>query len=244
MDVPRSNPAGRLPRGRHALDADEAAAVYRPRLQGAAVDLIGDAGCAAVTVDGIAAAAGVSTATFYALYPSKHALIIETSDAILDGLRLEPPDTAEIGLEASLSTALATVVDGMLVAPKAARLLTADVLELGPDGLARHRRLMTAVRATLASAAARGDQPVIGAAALGVLAGGTLLVVDQHLRSGRHRALRSAIGDLAAWGAMYETRVPRPLPPRLAPGKRRPPATTLSEIGLPRGLRPCRKPAK
>jgi AcrR family transcriptional regulator len=237
MDASRSNPAGRLPRGRHALDADDAAAVYRPRLQGAAVELIGDSGCAAVTVDGIAAAAGVSTATFYALYPSKRALIIDTSDAILDGLRsrLTAPDTAEIGLQASLATALGSVVDGLLAAPKAARLLIADVLELGPEGLARHRGLVTAVRGALRSAAARDDRPVIGDAALAVLAGGTMLVVDQHLRSGRHRALRSAIGDLAAWGATYETRVPRSLPPRVSSGTARPPATTLSDISLPRG---------
>lgn len=237
MDASRSKPAGRLPRGRHALDADEAAAVYRPRLHGAAVELIGAAGCAAVTVDGITAAAGVSTATFYALYPSKHALILDATDAILDGLRvrLEQPVAVDAGLEASLTAALASVVDGMLVAPKAARLLTADVLELGPDGRERHRRLVTAVRATLTSAAARDDRPTIGEAALAVLAGGTLLVIDQHLRSGRHRALRSAVGDLAAWGAMYETRVPRALPRRVTHGDPRPPATRLSEISLPRG---------
>src|SRR5690606_33953173 len=88
---------------------------------------------------------------------------------------------------------------------------------------------------TLTSAAARGDQPVIGDAALAVLTGGTLLVIDQHLRSGRHRALRAAVGDLAAWGAMYETRMPRALPPRVTHGALRPPATTLSETGLPRG---------
>lgn len=237
MDAPRSNPAGRLPRGRHALDADDAAAVYRPRLHGAAVDLIGESGCAAVTVDGIAAAAGVSTATFYALYPSKHALIIDATDVILDGLRsaLEPRDATDAGLEASLAGALATIVDGMLAAPKAARLLIGDVLELGPDGLARHRRLLAAVRTTLTSAAARDDQARIGEAALAVLAGGTLLVIDQHLRSGRHRALRSAVGDLAAWGATYETRVPRALPLRVTHGEPRPPATTLSKISLPRG---------
>ncbi|MBF6621182.1 MAG: TetR/AcrR family transcriptional regulator [Patulibacter sp.] len=237
MDSTRSTQPSRLPRGPHALEPQEAAAVYRPRLHGAAVELIGEHGCAAVTVEGIATAAGVSTATFYALYPSKHALIIETSDALLDALRdrIQPAETPGNGLETSLEAAFAALVDGMLVAPRAARLLTSDVLELGSEGLARHRKLLKAVRATLTSAAVRDDQRVIGEAALAVMAGGALLVIDRHLRSGKHRALRASVGALAAWGSTYETRMPEALPPRTTQDELPPPATTLSRISLPRG---------
>ncbi|MFA4929742.1 MAG: TetR/AcrR family transcriptional regulator [Patulibacter sp.] len=237
MDPTRSTQASRLPRGPHALEPHEAAAAYRPRLQGAAVDLIGEHGCSGVTVEGIAQAAGVSTATFYTLYPGKRALIIETSDALLDALgdRIQPLERPEKGLESSLAGAFAAVVDGMLVAPRAARLLTSDVLELGSEGLVRHRRLVRAVRAVLTSAAVRDDRRVIGEAALTVMAGGALLVIDRHLRSGKHRALRASVGALAAWGATYETRMPKALPTRQARTELPPPATTLSRISLPKG---------
>ena len=76
--------------------------------------------------------------------------------------------------------------------------------------------------------------PAISEAALAVLAGGTLHVFDGHLRAGQLRPLRSAALELAAWGAMYETRRAAAPAARATRRSRRPPAI-VPVTPLPRG---------
>jgi AcrR family transcriptional regulator len=242
--VPR--PSRRLPRGRHALDADAAAAEYRARLQAAAIDVVAEQGYGAASVVALASAANVSTATFYDLFAGKQELVLAAVDAVAtdarDRLRTRP--IAPGDLRDALVGVLSAVVDVVVEQPAAARTAIIEIGALGPPGLARRRALTADLRQLLRRAATVDGKLVISEAALTVVAGGTMHVLDGHLRSGRLRPLRAAALDLATWGAMYETDDPRPLPapdPLLVPAPATPPAPLTEALpggrhGLPTGF--------
>jgi AcrR family transcriptional regulator len=227
-----------LPRGRHALGSEEAAAAHRARLHEAVVKLLGTQGYGGTSVDELAAAAGVSTATLYGLFAGKQELVLDTFDAIVGdaGRRLRTRSVAEGDLRAALADVLSAVVDAVLRQPEAARLAVVDVAALGPAGVQRRRALTDGLQELLRRAATTGDGlTVLSEPALAVLAGGTLHVLDRHLRSGRMRPLRSAALDLATWGAMYESDDPQEAPARRpATGRPRAAHAPLSQ-GLPHG---------
>jgi AcrR family transcriptional regulator len=238
-------PSRHLPRGRSALDADAVAAVRRERLRGAVVALLAEQGYGATTVHDIATRAEVSTRDFYELCASKQELVLDTCDAIVTAacgpLRARP--VVGGGLRAELATVLDGVVDAVLASPPAARLAVVDVVALGPPGVQRRRALITGLHELLRDAAATPEgKPLLPEAALAVMAGGTLALIDRHLRSGQLRPLRKAALDLAAWGASYETSRPRPLPPRDRSIAPLPAPPILTEAlpsgrhGLPAGL--------
>jgi AcrR family transcriptional regulator len=219
-----------LPRGRHALGADAAAAAHRARLHEAVIKLLGTQGYGGTSIDELASAAGVSTATLYGLFAGKQELVLDTFDTIVGdaGGRLRTRAVAEGDLRQALADVFAAVVDAVLRQPEAARLAVVDIAALGPPGVQRRRALTDGLQELLRRAATRGDGlTVLSEPALAVLAGGTLHVLDRHLRSGRMRPLRSAALDLATWGAMYETDAPQ-----LPPARR--PATGRSHAGAAR----------
>ena len=212
--APVQRPSRRLPRGRHALDADAAAAEYRARLQAAALDVVAEQGYGAATVVQLAGAANVSTATFYDLFAGKQELVLAAVDATIADVRdrlqarpIPPGDLRDV-----LAGAMSAIVDVVFDQPTAARTAIIEIGALGPPGLARRRSLTIGLRQLLRRAATVEDAPLISDAALTVLAGGTMQVLEGHLRSGKLRPLRAAALDLATWGAMYETDAPRPLP--------------------------------
>jgi AcrR family transcriptional regulator len=209
-------PSRHLPRGRSALDADAVAAVRRERLRGAVVALLAEQGYGATSVHDIATRAEVSTRDLYELSGGKQQLVLDTCDAIVAaacvGLRARP--AADGDLRAGLAAVLNDIVNAVLSSPPAARLAVVDVVALGPPGVQRRRALITGLHELLRDAVTREGKAMMSEAALAVLAGGTLALVDRHLRSGQLRPLRKAALDLAAWGATYETTKPRPLPAR------------------------------
>ncbi|MET0602886.1 MAG: TetR/AcrR family transcriptional regulator [Baekduia sp.] len=231
-----------LPRGRHALSGDALTAAHRARLHEAVVKLLGTQGYGGTSVDELAAAAGVSTATLYGLFAGKQELVLDTFDAIVADaagpLRNRP--VAEGDLRQALADVLSAVVDIVLRQSDAARLAVVDIPALGPAGIQRRRTLADGLQELLRRAATTTDGlTVLSEPALTVLAGGTLQVLDRHLRSGRLRPLRSAALDLAAWGAAYETDAPQRLPTRspfasAAPDRARA-STQPPSQGLPHG---------
>ncbi|HTU15168.1 MAG TPA: TetR/AcrR family transcriptional regulator [Solirubrobacterales bacterium] len=62
------SPRSELPRGRHALDRDEAIEVQRERLMAAFAELVADRGLADVTVTDVVAHTSVSRAAFYSCF--------------------------------------------------------------------------------------------------------------------------------------------------------------------------------
>jgi AcrR family transcriptional regulator len=240
-------PSRRLPRGRHALDADAAAAEYRARLRSAAIDVIAEQGYGATTVLQLAGAANVSTATFYGLFGGKQELVLTAVDATIadacDRLRARPSSPGD--LRDTLAGLLSAIVDIVVERPAAARTAIVELGALGPPGLERRRSLSTGLRELLRRAATVDGTVVVSEAALTVLAGGTLQVLDGHLRSGKLRPLRAAALDLATWGSLYETAAPRPLPlpdPLLVPAPAITPPPPVTEAlpggrhGLPTGF--------
>jgi AcrR family transcriptional regulator len=103
------------------------------------------------------------------------------------------------------------VVEIILADVAAARLALVDVAAVGQGGLVRRHALSVGLQDLLRRAATVDGRPVLSEGALTALAGGTLRIFDGHLRAGRLRPLRAAALDLAAWGALYETAVPRRL---------------------------------
>jgi AcrR family transcriptional regulator len=217
MATARPSPSRRLPRGRSALDAQEIAGHHRRRLYEAVIALLGEQGYGATTVQELASQAGVSTKDFYDLFAGKQQLVLEACDAVIQDacapLRARPP-AAEGNLHAALAAVLSAVVDVVVAEPAAARLAVVDVVAVGPQGIARRRSLSIGLHDLLRRAATVEGVPVLSEAALTVLAGGTLHVLDGHLRAGKLRPLRNAAQELAAWGALYETGKPRALPGR------------------------------
>jgi AcrR family transcriptional regulator len=228
----------RLPRGRHALDADAAAPRYRALLHTAAVQLVGEHGYSATTVDALATAAGVSTATLYELFSGKQELVLDAGDAIAQeiggALRVRPP-VPENDLRRALAGVLSAVVDAVLQAPDAARLAVVDLVTVGPPGVERRRQLTSELEESLRRAATPNGRTVVSDPALSVLAGGTMAVLERHLRTGKLRPLRAAALDLAGWGALYETDAPRRAPASSHPGGDGAPAPSPFSLSLPRG---------
>ncbi len=229
----------RLPRGRHALEPDAAAPRYRALLHTAAVELIGERGYSATTVDALAAAAGVSTATLYELFSGKEELVLDAGDAIaqeIGGALRRRPTLPEGDLRRALGGVLSAVVDAVLQAPDAARLAVVDLVTVGPAGVERRRQLTAELEAALRQAATPDGRTVVSDPVLSVLAGGTMAVLDRHLRIGKLRPLRAAALDLAGWGALYETDAPRRVPtPSRPSGDGASGAPSPFSLPLPRG---------
>ena len=225
-----------MPRGRHALEPEVAAADQRERLYAAVVTRLAEQGYGQTTVAELATAAGISKSAFYALFSDKQDVVLAACDAFVAGacaaLRARPPAQGDVN--EALTDVLSAVIDTVLTRPAHARFVLVDVAAAGPAGLARRRAVTSGLRELLHDATTTAGRPVMSQATQTVLAGGALQIFEGHLRAGQLRRLRSAALDLAGWGAMYATSQPRPLPePDLRAGVPPPPA--VSWEALPRG---------
>jgi AcrR family transcriptional regulator len=200
----------KLPRGGAALDPQSVERVHRERLQAAVVELISGQGYAATTVDELTSAAGVSTTGFYALYRNKRECVVDTWDALLAELDGElaaaaqqaqaSTDTTPAGLRAQLGEVIGVLCAAAVRRPAATQVLLQEAGSLGADGPARRHQVVDALQRRLGEA----TSVPIAAVATATVAAGTVAVVEQRLRTGKQRSLRSAATDLAAWGAGYD----------------------------------------
>jgi AcrR family transcriptional regulator len=228
-----------LPRGRHALDAEAAARNHRERLRAGTVELVVERGYGASTMEALAAQAGVSTATLYGLYASKQELVLDTARSLIAGACQQLDAEIDRQDQRPLD-ALTAVLGGVatLVArdPDGARLAIVEISGAGAPAVALRQQLIDDLQRRMAQA--MPDPAPISDAALAVLAGGVVQVLEQHLRSGRLRALRGAVAALAGLGASYETSEPLALPARQAApygGRTRP--RSPRALSLPSGRR-------
>jgi AcrR family transcriptional regulator len=123
--------------------------------------LLGEGGYAGLTIEGVAARAGVGKATVYRWWPAKGAIVIE---ALADSLTLPPPtETGDLrqDLRAAIDTAIHTFAaspTGAVLPALAAELSQhAEMAEQFRVQILRPRR--SAVVGILRRAAARGDLP-------------------------------------------------------------------------------------
>ncbi|HEX4668770.1 MAG TPA: helix-turn-helix domain-containing protein [Solirubrobacterales bacterium] len=128
----------RLPTGAHGIPADVVARNQRERLIAATAEACGEGGYAETSVAELAHRAGVSTATFYKLFAGKLECALEAHRE-LSGRLLEEVDRAcaRAG-EAKVRAAVRTLLDLLAADAPTARLLTIEVLALGPAGAKRN----------------------------------------------------------------------------------------------------------
>lgn len=132
--------ARRLPTGTHGIPADVVERNQRERLVAALAEACANKGYAETSVADLAKRAGVSTATFYKLFAGKLECALEAHGELL-GRLLEEVDRACAGAdgrEAKLRAGVRTVLELFAADPPTARLLTVEVLALGPAGSERN----------------------------------------------------------------------------------------------------------
>ena len=140
-------------RGRPRSDAS------RQAILKAALDLVGEAGFAALSIEGVAARAGVSKATIYRWWRTKVAVVAEAVDAIAGGAVPEP-DTGSLDgdircalddLLAAMRSPLGRVVEALAAASR----FNPDLQAALEEHFLAHKREM--VLRILGRAAARGE---------------------------------------------------------------------------------------
>jgi AcrR family transcriptional regulator len=129
-----------LPPGSHGIPPELVARNQRERLIAAVAEACAERGYAEVSVADLAQRAGVSTATFYKLFPGKRECALEAHGELL-GRLLEEVDAAcvaEQGWEEKLRAAIRTALALLAADPPTARLLTVEILAFGPAGAERN----------------------------------------------------------------------------------------------------------
>jgi AcrR family transcriptional regulator len=194
------NEVQRLPTGAHGIPADVVARNQRERLVAAVAEACAERGYAETSVADLARRAGVSTATFYKLFPGKRECALEAHRELLARL-LEEVDRAcciEAGEgEERLRVGVATVLELLAADPPSARLLTVEVMALGPEGAERNDAAIESFASRLRAAlgtAADPDRPHADWAAVASLS----MLVGKRVMAGEAAALPELEDELVA----------------------------------------------
>ena len=151
----------RLPAGARGIPPDVVARNQRERLIAATAEACGERGYAETSVADLAHRAGVSTATFYKLFAGKKECTLEAHRELF-GRLLDEVDRACMGEEersAKVGAGIRTALELLAADPPTARLLTVEVLALGPAGAERHDAAIEAFASRL-RVGREGDDPV------------------------------------------------------------------------------------
>lgn len=167
--------AQRLPAGAHGIPAELVARNQRERLIAAMAEACAEKGYAELAVADVVRLAGVSTATFYKQFDGKRDCMLAAHEEL--GARLleeidracEGAESQEEGVRAAIRTTLALLA----VDPPTARLLTVEILALGPEGSERRDAAVESLAGRLRagsgpgsdSRSARADWCAVSAAA-------------------------------------------------------------------------------
>jgi AcrR family transcriptional regulator len=189
----------RLPAGTHGIPADVVARNQRERLVAAVAEACAEKGYAETSVADLAHRAGVSTATFYKLFAGKQECALEAHRELLARL-LEEVDRACAAAgerDAKVRAAVGTVLELFAADAPTARLLTVEVLALGPAGAERNDAAIEAFASRLRAACDRDSDPTQPAADWVRLAGVAALIGKQVL-AGEAEELPRLGDELAA----------------------------------------------
>jgi AcrR family transcriptional regulator len=165
----------RLPAGPHGIPAELVARNQRERLIAAIAEACAERGYADISVADVASRAGVSTVTFYRQFADKRECMLAAHRALL-GRLLEEVDRAceatsgeearvgeeaeseggsgigeygDKGQDARVRAAIHTTLSLLAVDAPSARLLTVEILAVGPEGMKRHDAAVEAFAARL-----------------------------------------------------------------------------------------------
>ncbi len=188
----------RLPTGAHGIPADLVARNQRERLVAAVAEACAERGYAETSVADLAARAGVSTATFYKLFPGKRDCALEAHRELL-GRLLDEVDRACAGAgewEGKVRAGIHTVLSLLAGDPPTARLLTIEVLALGPAGAERNDAAVEAFAARLRAAHGQGDPA--GRNAEWAFVAGASMLIGKRVMAGEASALPELEDELVA----------------------------------------------
>jgi AcrR family transcriptional regulator len=178
--------ARRLPPGSHGIPADVVARNQRERLVAAMAEVCAERGYAETSVERVARRAGVSSVTFYKQFSGKEDCLLAAHRQLL-GRLLEEMDRVRLAEGAPAARARATIGSALAIFaadPPSARLLTVEVLAVGPEGVKRHDAMVSAF-------AERLDTDWVRAA-------GVLALVGKHVAAGEADRLPQLEDELAA----------------------------------------------
>jgi AcrR family transcriptional regulator len=156
-----SDEARRLPPGAHGIPADVVARNQRERLVAAVAEACAEDGYAETSVADLTRRAGVSTATFYKLFPGKRECALEAHRELF-GRLLEEVDTACLAAAdraAKLRAGVHVALSLLAADAPTARLLTVEVMALGPAGSERNDAAIEAFASRLREGREAGDDP-------------------------------------------------------------------------------------
>jgi AcrR family transcriptional regulator len=188
----------RLPVGAHGIPADLVIRNQRERLFAAVAEAYAERGYAETSVGDLAARAGVSTATFYKLFPGKRECALEAHRELL-GRLLDEVDRAcpRAGeWEGKVRVGIRTVLSLLAGDPPTARLLTVEVLALGPSGAERNDRAVEAFAARLR--AGREREPPQGPNAEWALVAGISMLIGKRVMAGEAATLPDLEDEVVA----------------------------------------------
>jgi len=171
----------------------------RERLIAAVAEACAEHGYAETSVADLAARAGVSTATFYKLFAGKGACALEAHRELL-GRLLEEVDracAAEAEWEGRARAAIATVLKLLAADPPTARLLTTEVLALGPAGAERNDAAIEAFAARLRAGREGAGSPA-GPDAEWSLVAGISMLIGKRVMAGEAARLPELEDELVA----------------------------------------------
>jgi AcrR family transcriptional regulator len=134
----------RLPPGPHGLSPELVERNQRERLIAAMAEVCGERGYGESSVAEVARRAGVSTASFYRQFKDKRGCMLASFEELFGRLleALESACEAEAGVELKLRAGVRAAAALLAGDPPTARLLSTEILAVGPEGVrAQHRAI-------------------------------------------------------------------------------------------------------
>jgi AcrR family transcriptional regulator len=193
--------ARRLPSGSHGIPADVVARNQRERLVAAVAEACAEEGYAEMSIADLTHRAGLSTATFYKLFAGKLECALEAHRELF-GRLLEEVDRTCLGEEerpAKIVAGIHTVLELFAADPPTARLLTVEVMALGPAGAERNDAAVETLAARL-RAGLEGEDPERPDAEWVFVAGAAGLI-GKRVMAGEAAALPALEDELVAMAA-------------------------------------------
>jgi AcrR family transcriptional regulator len=176
----------------------------RERLIAAVAEACAERGYAETSVTDLTQRAGVSTATFYKVFSGKLECALEAHRELLERLLAEVDRACrgEGGRAAKVGAGVRAVLTLFAADPPTARLLTVEILALGPSGVARHDAAIEAF-ATRLRAGREGGNP-LSPAADWVTVAGIASLLGKRVIAGEAAALPGLEDEIVAMVAALE----------------------------------------
>jgi AcrR family transcriptional regulator len=199
MNAAEGDETRRLPAGAHGIPADVVARNQRERLVAAVAEACAERGYAETSVADLAGRAGVSTATLYQLFAGKLECALEAHRELF-GRLLEEIDGACMSAgerPAKVRAGVHAILELLAADPPTARLLTVEVMALGPEGAARNAAAIESLAARL-RAGREGEGDSAHPDAEWTVVAGIAMLLGKRVMAGEAAALPELEDELVA----------------------------------------------